>query len=64
MGKIMSFSEMELFINGVRRNEWHECPRSYNKALRVALINLGYDFEWVEGEFRDYLDSYQKEYIC
>ena len=47
------------FIASCSRAEWLECPRSYNKALRVCLINLGYDEKWVNEEFRDLLDDFE-----
>lgn len=56
---IMSDDEARRFIADCSRAEWYECPRSYNKAIRVALIALGYDEDWVNEHFRELLDEFE-----
>lgn len=53
---IMSASEMRMFLNQIDRAEFDENPRVYAKAIRTTLIVLGYDDDWVNGEFRDNLE--------
>lgn len=61
--KIMTREEAKDFISHCSRAEWYECPRSYNKAIRVTLINLGYDEEWVNETFRDMLDEFESSFV-
>lgn len=58
----MTKQQTEEFVWTCGRSEWLECPRSYKKALRCALIALGYDEDWVNGEFREFLDEFGEEY--
>lgn len=55
--KKMNFEELKDFINNISRAELEENPIIYLKAIRVSLIALGYDEDWVNTEFRDYLET-------
>lgn len=67
--KIMTNEEMNTFIERVGRSEiWEEKRRiangnlnynypTYLKAVRVTLITLGYDQDWVETVFAPALDA-------
>lgn len=69
-GKTMDKDEMKRYILSLGRSELFDeidhmrsevgkripYPR-YLKAIRVSLVALGYDQQWVEGEFRDALDK-------
>lgn len=67
--KIMNENEMNDFIEKVGRSEvWEEKRRiangnlnynypTYLKAVRVTLITLGYDQDWVETVFAPALDA-------
>lgn len=64
----MTEKEMMEFIRGVGRSElWDELkdrPKQYPrylKAVRVSLVELGYDEEWVDTTFREALESYYME---
>lgn len=39
------------------RAERYENPRVYMKAIRSTLIALGYDENYVNGPFRDYMEK-------
>lgn len=63
---IMDKDEMNKFIENIGRTELYDeihnsngYPR-YIKAVRVSLIALGYDEEWVNSEFRD---AIEKKYL-
>lgn len=53
----MSFEEMRDFLNKISRADFQENPIIYSKAIRVSLIALGYDEDWVNDEFREYLET-------
>lgn len=71
--KIMNEKEMISFINSVGRSElfdeiefindksiklpYQHKQSKYLKAVRVSLISLGYNEEWVETTFRDALEE-------
>lgn len=55
--KCLDEAATKKLIAGVARAELDECPRSYLKAVRVTLLGLGYDPQWVEGDFRDALEA-------
>ena len=57
MKKKMNKDEMKTFVNKLSRAELHSDAVIYTKAVRVTLINLGYDEAWVNGEFREYLEN-------
>jgi hypothetical protein len=54
---VMDYPVMCEFFNQISRFEFAERPIEYSKAVRVTLIALGYDEEWVNGEFRQYLET-------
>lgn len=56
--KIMTEREMWDFINETCRAEADENRRVYLKAIRVSLLALHYDRDWVESTFRDALEYY------
>lgn len=78
--KQMTTSEMNDFIENINRAELEEELQNYNKcrkcplarykypkylkAIRVSLIALGYDEDWVCGPFRDALEKryFKKRY--
>lgn len=53
----MNKDELKTFLKNIGRSEMFENYRSYSKGVRVALINVGNDEKWVNGEFRDALDA-------
>lgn len=53
----MSFDEMRDFLGKISRAEFEDNPIIFSKAIRVSLIALGYDEEWVNDEFRQYLET-------
>lgn len=55
--KKMSDQEAKVFIGKLSRLEFDERPVEYSKGVRVALIALGYDESWVNGDFRDMLET-------
>lgn len=74
VGAKMTNEEMVQFIKDIGRCElfhemedakklahvyttWSGYPR-YLKAIRVSLVALGYDEEWVDTEFKEALDEY------
>lgn len=57
MGKKMNQDEMKTFVNKLSRAELHSNVAVYTKAVRVTLIALGYDEDWVNEEFREYLEN-------
>ena len=63
MAKTMTETEMTKYIEDIGRSELFEEMRTshgypkYLKAIRVALIALGYDVNWVEHQFRDALEK-------
>lgn len=46
------------FLTLVLRDEYFENPRVYTKAIRSTLIALGYDEHYINGEFRDRMESF------
>ena len=54
----MNKDELKTFLKHIGRTEMFENYRSYSKGVRVALINVGYDEKWVNGEFKDTLDAF------
>lgn len=57
MQKIMNFEEMREFLGKLSRAEFESNPIIFSKAVRVSLIALGYDENWVNTEFREYLET-------
>lgn len=55
--KTMNEKEAKEFICECLRAEAYENPRVFSKAVRVTLLALGYNSEWVENTFRDTLDE-------
>lgn len=51
------------FLTSVMRAEYEENPRVYTKAIRSTLIALGYDENYINGEFRDRMEKYFKDWI-
>lgn len=60
--KMMSREVAQGIIWACGRAEWSENPRCYKKGIRSLLIALGYDEDWVNGEFRQLLDDFGGEY--
>lgn len=56
---IMTSTELENFLGKLSRAEFEDNPIIFSKAIRVSLIALGYDEEWVNDDFRTRLE---KEY--
>lgn len=52
-----SIDEVVRFVNSLHRAEADENKRVYLKAVRVTLLSLGFDSDWVEGVFRDVLEN-------
>lgn len=46
------------FISSLSRAEISHNPVVYTKAVRVCLLSLGVDEEFICGEFRDKLEEY------
>lgn len=57
---IMSDTDMYNFIWKCHRAEVSTNPVIFCKALRVSLLALGYDEEWVETTFRETLENEYK----
>lgn len=62
---IESIGRMELFeeLKGLQSRQHRRGATEYKgsyylKAVRVTLHSLGYDCQWVDGEFRDALEDY------
>jgi hypothetical protein len=53
----MTYPELDVFFNQISRFEFAERPIEYSKAVRVTLIALGFDEDWINGEFRQYLET-------
>lgn len=51
------------FLNDIMRAEYHENPRVYKKAIRAVLIALGYKEQYVNGQFRKFMDRYYEQYF-
>jgi hypothetical protein len=60
---VMTREEIFDFLNKISRSEFEERPVEYSKGVRVALIALGYDEDWVNGEFREYLETTYEYYF-
>lgn len=50
------------FLNSVMRAEYLDNPRVYKKAIRATLIALGYDEDYINGEFRTRMEEYFKNW--
>jgi hypothetical protein len=61
--KRMTNSEADVFMNQISRFEFAERPVEYSKAVRVTLTALGFDEDWVNGEFRERLESTFRYYF-
>ena len=68
-GLIMSNEGMNELIENVGRyelyDEMEQNPRHYPKylkAVRVTLVELGFDAHWVDGPFRDALEKRYLDY--
>lgn len=49
------------FLFSINRAEMKENPRVYMKAIRATLVALGYNEDYINGEFRDIMeDLYEK----
>lgn len=55
--KVMDEAEMWRFINAAHRTECDANEWVYTKAIRASLIALGYDQDWVNGPFREALET-------
>lgn len=50
------------FLNSVMRAEYDDNPTVYKKAIRATLIALGYDEDYINGEFRSRMEDYFKKW--
>lgn len=58
MLKKLTEKQMKQVIEHAGRGELYVNPISYLKAIRVTLINLGYDRQWLAEEFTPVLYEY------
>lgn len=49
--------QLKALLSKLDRYESTESPTIYFKAVRVTLITLGYDEQWVNDEFRSMLEE-------
>lgn len=49
---------LKAIVPQLSRVEMFENPRCFIKGVRATLIALGYDQDFIEGEFREYLECY------
>lgn len=49
--------QIHSLLNKLSRYESTVNPKVYFKAVRVTLLTLGYDEEWVNGDFREKLEE-------
>lgn len=48
----------EQFLGQLDRAEFSTHPIEYSKGIRSTLIALGYDEDFINGEFRERLEDY------
>lgn len=53
----LSDEELRKVIRFTHRAECMGNERVYEKAIRSLLLTLGYDFEFIEGKFRDLMEG-------
>lgn len=64
IGRTELFEELKGLRSKQHRRSAIEYKGSYYlKAVRVTLHSLGYDCQWVDGEFRDALEDYYDELV-
>lgn len=64
IGRRELFKELKGLRSKQHRRRATEYKGSYYlKAVRVTLHSLGYDCQWVDGEFRDALENYYDEQV-
>lgn len=51
-------SMLKAIVPQLSRAELFENPRCFIKGVRATLLALGYSEDFVEGEFREYLEKY------
>lgn len=51
-------SYLKMIVPQLSRAELYENPRCFIKGVRATLLALGYDEDFIEGEFREYLEGY------
>lgn len=51
-------SFLKAIVPQLSRAELYENPRCFIKGVRAILLALGYDEDFIEGEFREYLEDY------
>lgn len=54
MKKIKSV-DLEMFIESICRSEFYEDPRCFIKGVKVTLLALGYDKNWVLEDLTNFL---------
>lgn len=52
----LNHEHTEQFLCNVHREECDRDPVVYCKAIRATLLALGYDMDWVDGEFCEMLE--------
>lgn len=50
--------DLEMFVESISRYEFYENPRCFIKGVKVTLLYLGYDNDWVLDDLTNYLWSY------
>lgn len=56
-GGFLNHDNVQKFLKCAHRAECDMNPIVYCKAVRASLIALGFDYEWVDGEFREQLEE-------
>lgn len=56
-GGFLNPDHVEQFLSCAHRAECDMNPVVYCKAIRATLIALGFDYQWVDGEFREQLEG-------
>lgn len=53
--------DLEMFVESICRSEFYENPRCFIKGIKVTLLYLGYDTDFVLDELTNYLWEYYNE---
>lgn len=51
-------NDLNMFVESISRAELYENPRCFIKGIKVVLLYLGYDVDWVLDDLTNYLWSY------
>lgn len=57
---LCDYDFFKAFVNSVIRSEYFDNPIIYKKAIRATLIALGYNEDFINGEFRHNFDLFLK----